>query len=381
MKLLFIIDSLRIGGAQRVTLQLLNTLKSSGYSVHLVIYRRQFDLNTFNDIPVKFVDIPFLNGVGIRGFLYKAVAKILGHNFIWFFSKYFSKVLSREVDLESFNRVILCSDSAISPFHKIEHPKKYFWLHSYKSKQFFNNYISKLLSSLTMKNIFTLFSEQNLLCVSQDVAYDVVHNLHCNPKSINFFYNYIDDKMLNELASQYKVEFYHKYICHVGRHSKEKRIDILLHSLKILNKGKNEPLHLVLVGDGPNTKQLKKEAEKLGVSEQVHFIGYQSNPYPYIKNSKALVLSSEREGLPTVLIEALRLNIPIVSTECKSGPSEIMTGGFSQFLAKVNEPEDLALKINLCLSKKIDDFEFEDVLVPFSFQNTVGKFLKLVDVE
>ena len=75
-----------------------------------------------------------------------------------------------------------------------------------------------------------------------------------------------------------------------------------------------DPLNLVLVGDGPLKSELKGLAQTLGIEDRVHFVGLQSNPYPWIARARVFVLSSSWEGYPNVLLEAQSLGIPIVAT-------------------------------------------------------------------
>ncbi len=95
-----------------------------------------------------------------------------------------------------------------------------------------------------------------------------------------------------------------------------------------------------------------------------------------MKNAKLLILSSEREGLPTVLIESLILGTPVVSTDCHSGPNEILTGELSSYLAKVNDPEDLSQKIALALKEypKIESSYTDKFCKETVFDNYVSLF-------
>jgi glycosyltransferase involved in cell wall biosynthesis len=99
---------------------------------------------------------------------------------------------------------------------------------------------------------------------------------------------------------------------------------------------------LLLLGEGSLTQEYRKLAENLGVSERVHFLGYRVNPYPYFKRALALVVSSDYEGLPTGIIEALACGTPVVSTNCPSGPSEILQDALAEFLVPVRDPKALA---------------------------------------
>ena len=116
-------------------------------------------------------------------------------------------------------------------------------------------------------------------------------------------------------------------------------------------------LHLVLLGKGNQEENLKKLAKKLNIENKVHFLGWQSNPYKYIKNAKLFVLSSNVEGFGNVLVESLILNTPVVSTNCPSGPNEILVDELSNYLAEVGDENSLKEKMELALNHypKIED--------------------------
>lgn len=93
------------------------------------------------------------------------------------------------------------------------------------------------------------------------------------------------------------------------------------------------------------TDTLRQLIASYGLAQHVILPGFQANPYSWIKYARALVLSSDFEALPGVLIEALICGTPVVSTDCPSGPNEILTGPLAHWLTPVNDPQALAEKI------------------------------------
>lgn len=99
---------------------------------------------------------------------------------------------------------------------------------------------------------------------------------------------------------------------------------------------------LVIVGTGPELEGLQQLAQQYAIEDRVHFAGYQTNPYPLLAQADLFVLSSRFEGMPNALIEALACGLSVVSTDCPSGPREILADGAYGHLVPVGDAERLA---------------------------------------
>ena len=106
--------------------------------------------------------------------------------------------------------------------------------------------------------------------------------------------------------------------------------------------------------------------------------GFQQNPYNWVQHAKALVLSSDFEGLPTVLIEALAVGTPVVSTNCTFGPSEILTGELSKYLVPVQQSEALANAVKQVLADK-PNVENADILKQVQAEQVALQYLALAN--
>ena len=134
-----------------------------------------------------------------------------------------------------------------------------------------------------------------------------------------------------------------KTLIAVGRLVEQKGYDVLLEALFIVRECLD--CRLIIVGGGPLRTDLEATAQRLGLQKFVDFVGWQENTYKFVARSDLFVLSSRWEGLPTVLIEALACGCPVVATNCRYGPEEILEGGKHGELAAVDNPSDLASKI------------------------------------
>lgn len=129
----------------------------------------------------------------------------------------------------------------------------------------------------------------------------------------------------------------------VGRLTAEKDFPTLIRAFALVRK--ERPARLMILGEGEDRPKLEALVRKLGLEEDVAMPGFVENPYKYMKRAGVFVLSSKWEGLPTVLIEAMALGTPVVSTHCPSGPREILEDGKWGVLVPVGDTMALAQAI------------------------------------
>tara|TARA_Y100000590_G_scaffold450123_1_gene589299 strand:+ start:462 stop:1556 length:1095 start_codon:yes stop_codon:yes gene_type:complete len=139
-------------------------------------------------------------------------------------------------------------------------------------------------------------------------------------------------------------------IISVGRLTDQKNHITQLKAIKYIDKKYNP--NLTIIGKGYNEKYLKSYIENNNINKKVQLIGYKKNPFPYIVKSDILILSSKFEGLPNILLEAQYLKKYIISSNCSSGPKEILMNGKAGDLFKVNDYKALAKKINYYCKNK-----------------------------
>ena len=150
-----------------------------------------------------------------------------------------------------------------------------------------------------------------------------------------------------------KINFFEKKslnIISVARFSNQKDHECLIKSIKNINKFYN--VKLILLGSGPLKNQLLKLIKKLRLSKNIKIINFKINPYPYINKSDIFILSSKYEGLPNVLLEAISLKKFVISSDCPTGPREILDNGKGGELFKTGKHKLLSKKIIFYINNK-----------------------------
>lgn len=162
----------------------------------------------------------------------------------------------------------------------------------------------------------------------------------------------------------------------VGRLAYQKNFELLIAAMKRVLEQRDA--RLVIFGEGPDLESLSEQAKRLGIDDRIDFAGFVDNPYAHMRAARAFVLSSRFEGLPTVLIEALYCGVPIVSTDCPSGPDEILVGGKYGTLVPMDDEAALATGIIAALDDKsaapVPDASWE----PFQETEVVEQYLSIL---
>ncbi|WP_428946384.1 glycosyltransferase [Pantoea sp. FN060301] len=181
----------------------------------------------------------------------------------------------------------------------------------------------------------SVYRHRNLIGVSQYVIDDLKEVFHVRPNQNRVIFNPFDFDAIRQLSLEPCSLEGTDYLIHVGRFHQTKRHDRLLRAYA--KSTLTVPLVLIGQGSSEATAALKRLAEELNIADRVIFQGFTSNPYPWIRHARELIVSSDSEGFGNVLVEALICGTPIVSTRCPGGPVSIMTGDLARGLAEMNE--------------------------------------------
>ena len=324
-KLLIFINTLQSGGAERVVSLLLGHLKDD-FEIHLALYSnivefaippeiKILNLNQplIQDKTIRFLKLPYIswkvysyckkNGINISvAFLYRPCYINALMKSIW---GYKGHVIMCE---RTHQTTMQQSQSAIYRMFS-----KFMVMFSYKR------------ADLVLANSYAMQT-------------DLIENFKIKTP-VRVIYNPIDLHFIKTHIDEVPDFVFDKNIFHfvnVGGFRKEKNHLLLIQAFFIL---KNLPCKLLIVGGGVMEEELKQKVHDLGLMDKIIFCGFDKNPFKYVSRSDCFVLSSDVEGFPNVLIEALACGKPVISTDCSSGPRELLAPATDLHYRVINKYE------------------------------------------
>jgi glycosyltransferase involved in cell wall biosynthesis len=162
----------------------------------------------------------------------------------------------------------------------------------------------------------------------------------------------------------------------VGRLVKQKDYPTLIRAFDLVRR--ERPARLIILGEDQDRGSLDQLIVKLGLTACAQMPGFKPNPWAWMSRASVFVLSSQHEGLPTVLIEAMACGTPIVSTDCPSGPSEILEGGVYGELVPVGDVATLAAAILRALKRSVSPELLKARARQFSVDAAVAGYLRVI---
>jgi len=321
--ILFIMPSLNRGGAEGVIVNIVNNLDREKFNIKLMLFQNRGDLvaNLRDDIRVY-----ILNSNSVSLGMFRAVYKIytLNPDIV------FSGISNLNIYLSLFIPVLKL-------FRKdIKFVARQASILSLNNKQEKAPRIYELLHKSVYKNY------DLVICQSKYMRDDLISNYKFPFSKCIVINNPIDIDSVCKKALERVDDFPFSNstinLISVGNLRYEKRFDLLLKSFSLLNNR----YRLIIIGDGIRADYLKKLAKSLKIEKRVAFLGYKSNPYPYIKRSDIFVLTSEYEGFPNVVLEANLLGLFVVGFKSVGGVTEIIKDGLNGRLVEFGDIKRLA---------------------------------------
>ena len=314
--IVLVINCLQGGGAEKSVLTLAEGFYQLGYKVHVIRFKATTEYELSPHIDFHIVNFKWFKLIPSDKLRYQQFAKHLDNYIL----THIGQPCLTIANLERADKVL-----SYSQLPNVIHVIRNTLSQELKLAQARNKPID-------IAQLKTTYHAQPCVAISEGVAVDFKATLGLT--NITTIYNPIDNKLIEAMAETYPLEIA-EFIVHVGSFKYQKAHDILLKAYA--KTSQRYPLYLV--GQGKLMAETKQLAVDLGISDKVVFIGFKSNPYPYIKHAKCLVLSSRFEGFGRVIAEALAVDTPVISTDCPYGPSELLP---RQNLVPVDDIDALA---------------------------------------
>lgn len=332
MKFGFVITNLAGGGAERAVLNIAGAVAERGHEVHLVLLERRIEYDVPANVFVHTLDRLSKGTIGKRvaAVRLRRLWRRLAQNppFDLFIS---ALPFANEIAiLAKLPRLWCRVDNTLSgeiELLKANKPGK---------------------ARRRLKRYQRLYGRRDLIAVSDGVVHDLHHALGLTQARIERIYNPFDIAAIRVRAREAVQIPDGPYVLHVGRFVPQKRHDVLLDAWAAV-----ETSHRLFLLTNPDPG-LSQMIEQRGLNDRVVVAGFQSNPYAWMAHADLLVLSSDHEGLPSVLIESLIVGTPVVSTDCPSGPREILGRALSDCLTPVADAGALARTIQRALTHRPD---------------------------
>ncbi len=352
------IPSLSGGGAERVAISLAKGFIAYGHQVDLILVSAKGPLLQFVPEEVRIIDLKKK----------RAIAGIIP--------------LAKHLRKEKYDALIsfLNNANTVAVLAKL--------LANFKGKVILTVHGMSFLGFLKeggLKNIVLYFSMRLLynkanmvVGVSSELTKELKQYLHLknaccihNPIDIiDAHTDYIDDEIINIKKG------YDKILIGIGRLIEVKNFHLLVRSFNDIHR--EQSAFLIILGEGAERPRLEKLINDLGISDRVILKGFVNNPHAYLKHADLFVLSSSWEGFGLVIAEALALGKTIVSTDCYTGPAEILENGKYGYLVPVNDQNKLSQAMIYSLRNPLNPTELKRRAADFTIEKVIEKYIRAI---
>ena len=355
-KISIFLPNLEHGGAENVYVNLANFFIQKNFKVDFLLTKKKGPLVNRLNRKINLIDFN----------------KKKTSNSIFILANYF---LESKPDI--FFTALHNSNIVASISHKIARSKSKLVLkecNNFSEKIKKMNFVEKFLIKFLINLTYT--RSNFIIAPSKGIKKDFLNYFKKFYFKTKVIYNPISVKQIIKNSKiKNKLFFKKNFIISIGRLEKQKNYDCLIKAFYLL-KLKN--LFLVIIGEGKERKNLSNLIKKLCLNLRVKLIGYKKNPFYYLDKSKLFVLSSNFEGMPNSLLEAMALNKKIVSTNCNYGPSELLKNEKYAKLTKINNPKHMADSIEYILNLKGKP-NYSKKLEKISIQKISEQYLNLLN--
>lgn len=324
--ILFVISNLGGGGAERALLNLVNRLDRTRFQPYLALYQKEgtFLRELALDVPVYEIQ-PIGYGFLHRNWArVRAVKRLCGQ---------LRPVLIMSA-LWQVNIVVLLTDTLFDlgcPIVTSEHTA-----------------LKIDLRSKWQRHIYWPLAREayrhaaKVVAVSKGIASELCETLSLPPDKFSVIHNPVALDEIRDLSmlSSTSLSIARPCLVAVGRLARPKNYPMLIRAMSRVAEA--TPVHLYILGEGLERSCLEELIRDLNLQAVVHMLGFQRNPYTYMRQADVFVLSSDYEGFGNVIVEAMGLGVPVIATDCPYGPREILADGEYGVLVPTGDERALA---------------------------------------
>ena len=354
-RLAFVLPSMAGGGAERVALALMHDFVKRGHEVDLVLASASGELLPLLPPQVQLFDL------GARR-LRSALWPLVG---------YLRQRRPHAVQVSMWPLTVIAivaAKLARAPSRVVVSD------HVALSQHYRNDRRALAMLRATTRLIYPLAAAR--ICVSGGVADDLASLSGLRRDQFDVVYNPIDPPAAIAPTAEVERQWGEgRRILTVGSLKEQKNHLLLLDAFARLPDKKSR---LMIVGEGSLRPLIESRAAQLNVADRTIMPGFTTDPWPYYASADLFVLSSDYEGFPVVLVEAMYAGLPIVSTDCPSGPAEMLDGGRYGDLVPCGDAPALAAAIEKALAKPADPARIRDRAVAMTGPQTIARYLELL---
>lgn len=362
MKISIITPRFAIAGVPLAQIRFARALQRRGHQVTLVVgyVDPSFQLPDISDIEVRTFNIPKVRYMllPLMRYLHDDKPDVV------FSAEDHLNILVLMAALLSGSKAKISGSSRVTPFD------------TYSNKFFSKRWVLKHMARLVMQRA------DALTCVSKDMVAQY-RQVFAAPPHLDV-YNIVDDARSRE---RMREPVYHPWLndksvpvlVAAGRLAPWKGFTDLIEAMALVVSRRR--VKLLILGDGPQRAELQGLIDERCLNDVVQLVGYVENPLKFFAHADVFVLSSLVEGLPNVLVEAMMCGCTPVSTDCPTGPSEVLQDGKYGYLVPMRDPKAMAAAIERALDHPIPKSLLDEAVEPFEETRVINRHFEVLGVK
>lgn len=385
--ILFKVDSLGIGGIERLAVDVLKNIDYSNKKIYLLVERHREEI-LGKELPKEKMKIIYLKSKKLEEFIeyVKSRKKNIFFKLIYNFLMSYERIVASR----TINKISKKYDNKVTFIDYAGSSTKYIRMVKAEKKIYWSHFTISNIKKSKLKRLGKRLDKYDTIVTICDEMKEEYENLFPKLKNkIKRIYNFIDEKKIEQKITEggytlsdeeYKL-LKDDYCLSIGRLTNQKDHKTMIEAFSILkSKGIKEKLYIL--GDGELRTELEQIIKEKKLENEIILLGSKINPYIWLKNAKLFVHSAIFEGFPMVLLEALYVGVPIVTSNFKSGALELVEREKNGEIFEVGNSEEFAKKIEKLLKndnlKKEYINKSKKLVEKFYLENIIKEYEKVM---